>query len=186
MASIEGFQNSTPIPIHAAVLVTPPTLWWCTIHQDLCLPLNFLTITPTEINTAALSMLIPPPHNCLEKLGLPDTKPQKSCKFLSLLAWLVGNHSALLNLPFCRNFLNLSGAQFFNTCYPSDGKKISHVGQSSSTTTQIWENRRGPWVTLRSLNLPKSGRVLKDLPITALRVLLTLWYYSSCHDDGLT
>ena len=74
VASIYGFPNAAPILTHSAVVVTHPTLWWCTSIQDPCHPLKFLTLDPTDINTYVLSLLIPPPHNCLTKLGLSGTK----------------------------------------------------------------------------------------------------------------
>ena len=110
MASTEGLPKSSPIPTHTAAVVTTPTLWWCTSFQDPCLPLKFLTLYPTEINTAILSLLIPPSHNCLKKLGLPDTKHQESCKLMSLLAWLGGNHSAPRNEQPRGKLLNPAGA----------------------------------------------------------------------------
>ena len=74
MASIDRFPKAALSPNHTAAVVTPPTLWWCTSHQDPCLTLKFMTLYPTDINTAVLSLLIPPIHNCLTKIGLPDTK----------------------------------------------------------------------------------------------------------------
>ena len=92
MASIDVFPKESPSPTHATAVVTPSTLCWYTSCQDPCLPLEFLNLYPTDINTAILSLLIPPPHNCLKELKMPDTKTQDYCKLLSLLAWLGGNH----------------------------------------------------------------------------------------------
>ena len=44
MASLDGFPKAAPSPTHAAEVVTPPTLWWCTSRQDPCIPLIFLNI----------------------------------------------------------------------------------------------------------------------------------------------
>ena len=137
MASIDWFPKAPPIPTHNALVVTPLTLWQCTSFQDPCLTLKFMTIDPKDINNSVLSLFIPPSHNRLKKLVLSDTINQESCKLLSLLACLGGNHSAPLNVPPYRNFLNLAGVQIFNTWYTSDGRTISHVFQYYSTTTPI-------------------------------------------------
>ena len=76
MASKDGFPKSSLKPTHTAAVVTPLNLWWFFSLQYLCLPLKFLTLDPTYINTSVLYLFIPPPHNCLAKLGLPDTKKQ--------------------------------------------------------------------------------------------------------------
>ena len=110
-----GYQRPPLTATHAAEVVTPPTLWCCTIQKEPCLLLEFLNLDPTEINTAVLSQFILPPHSCVTKIGLPDTKKQVSCKFLSLLAWLGGNHSAPLKVPPYRNFLNIAGGVICNT-----------------------------------------------------------------------
>ena len=83
---MDGFPKSAPKPTHAAAVVTTLNLWWYTSCQYQCLTLKFLILYPIDIITAVLSLLIPPPHNCLTKLGLPDTKKQVSCKFIILLA----------------------------------------------------------------------------------------------------
>ena len=51
MASTYGYPNFTPNPTRAIVVVTPPTLWWCTNLQNPFLPLNYLTLDPPDINT---------------------------------------------------------------------------------------------------------------------------------------
>ena len=96
-----------------------------------------MNLDSTDINTDIISLLITPTHNCLSKIGLPDTKKQVSCKLLNLIDWLGGNHSALLKVPPWRNFLNLTGACICNTWCPSNGRIISHVGQYSATSTTI-------------------------------------------------
>ena len=60
IASMGGFQNSTPNPTHASALVTPPTLWWLTSLNDKYLTLNSLTLDSPYINTSPLSLFIPP------------------------------------------------------------------------------------------------------------------------------
>ena len=55
MAYIYGFPKAALSPTHAAAVVTPPTLWWFTSLQYPCLPLKFLNLDPTYINTAVLS-----------------------------------------------------------------------------------------------------------------------------------
>ena len=74
MASKDRFPKSFLKPTHTAAVVTLLNLRWCNIIQYPCLPLKFLTLDATDINIAVLSLLIPPLHNFLEKLGLPDTK----------------------------------------------------------------------------------------------------------------
>ena len=69
-----GYQRPPLTATHAAEVVTPPTLWCCTIQKEPCLLLEFLNLDPTEINTAVLSQFILPPHSCVTKIGLPDTK----------------------------------------------------------------------------------------------------------------
>ena len=76
MASMYGLPKAAPSPTHATAVVTRPTLWWCTSHQDPCLTPKFLTLYPKYINTAVLYLLINPPHNSLTKVGLTDTKPR--------------------------------------------------------------------------------------------------------------
>ena len=115
MAYTYGFPKAAPSLTNTEEVVTPPTLWWCTSCHDPCLPLNFMNLYPTDIKNSVLYLLITPPHNCLTKLGLPDTKTQEYCKLLSLIAWLGGNHPAPINVPPCKNFLKLEGAQNFNT-----------------------------------------------------------------------
>ena len=137
MASMDESPKDVPIPTQIAALVTSHTLGWCTSLQDPCLPLKFLTLYPTDINTNVLSLLIHPPHKYLKNLDWLK-KPQEYCKFHSLLTWLGDNHSAPLKVPPYRNFLNLEGACICNTWYISDGRTIDHVGQSSATTTPIW------------------------------------------------
>ena len=65
---MDGFPKSAPSPTHAAAVVAPPILWWCNSCQNPYLPLKFQTLDPTDINTANLSLLIPPLHNCLKNL----------------------------------------------------------------------------------------------------------------------
>ena len=51
MASIYRLPKVSPSPTHAAALVTPPNLWWCTCCQYLCLSMRILTLDPIDINT---------------------------------------------------------------------------------------------------------------------------------------
>ena len=74
MASMDWLTTSNFSPPHAAAVVTPLTLWWCTSRQDPCLPQKLLNINPTDIKTSVLSLLITPNHTCMTKLGLHDTK----------------------------------------------------------------------------------------------------------------
>ena len=74
MVSVDWFPMPTPNPIQYSVVVTPPTLWWCTSIQDKFLLLYSLTLYPPYINTSILSFLIPPPHTFLTNLGYPEIK----------------------------------------------------------------------------------------------------------------
>ena len=86
MDSIYRFPKADPSLTHTAELVTIPTLWWCTSCQDPCIHLKFMTIYPTDMNTAVLSLLIPPTHKCVKNLECQTQKNRNLVNFCSSLS----------------------------------------------------------------------------------------------------